>query len=583
LRGTDDKLKDGNLTGAEAIDVLDQMNQAVYASSANAATDSYACNLNGLSKLECGSSNKKQHLTPANGDPVIRSVTLAGLFAPAPWMGDDDWKLAQAGTHFYHATDFDDMAAAGLNTVVLPVPLAAWRDNKTTTKKKSKKDHHHKDDDDTVILDDLKDVLEMVRKSKLQAILQLLGDDAVDFSVPEAIQEATEFAAADRKHGDDTILAVELPSAKWIDVARLASPKTPLLVPLNLGQLPHLDTSSQSLTDDPHTFGVLDMEHTSSVADIASSTSLDDRMKMFYHESVSCMQRAPLEYAACYQNMPVLVTGLDLSIDNCALQGVVGAKFVDYGQCGRLDETTDSDWWHRHRQSFALRQLFAYEQGLGWTYPAWKLWGGGGKDNDIIDYSVLDSPAKLKSLKAVMKAGLVPSGDDWKDEALLDEACLNPPEPDFTLGDATLAPVPAPPPDCSPGWWNASIQDCTYWVPPPTDSPVACPVCEECPDTNAAAANTTTTTTTAVKTAFAAPIDPEMQLLRTNAIVGPSSRNRDTEGGTFASSHLVAAFAAGAAVALLLGSVLVWRPSSQRRRRAGYEPIPNNSSSNSNE
>ena len=433
---------------------------------------------------------------------MIRSVTLAGLFAPAPWM--DDWELSEAGTHFYHPSDFDDMAEAGLNTVILPVPLSAWRDDdkkKKTSKKdhrkdekKSKKDHHK--DDDTLILDDLKDVLKMVRASKLQAILQLLGDDAVDFSVPDAIQEATEYAA-DQKHHDDTILAVELPSAKWIDVARMASTKTPLLVPLNLGQLPHLD-SSKSLTDDPHTFGVLTMEHTSSVADIASSTSLDDRMKLFYHESVSCMQRAPLEYAACYHNLPVLVTGLDLSIDNCALQGVVGVdgatKFVDYGQCGRLDETTDSDWWHRHRQSFAARQLFAYEQGLGWTYPAWKLWGGGKKDD--IDYSVLDSPTKLKSLKAVMKAGLVPSGKDWKHEALLDEACLNPPEPDFTLGDATLAPVPAPPPDCSPGWWNATIQDCTYWVPPPTDSPVACPVCEECPDTNAVANTTSATTTT---------------------------------------------------------------------------------------
>ena len=81
------------------------------------------------------------------------------------------------------------------------------------------------------------------------------------------------------------------------------------------------------------------------------------------------------------------------------------------------------------------------------------------------------------------------------------------------------------------------------------------------------------------KTAVKAPIDPENQLLRTNSIVGPSSRDRDTEGSRlFASSHLVAAFVAGAVVALLLGWVVVWRPSSQRRR-AGYDPIPNNSSS----
>jgi len=56
-------------------------------------------------------------------------------------------------------------------------------------------------------------------------------------------------------------------------------------------------------------------------------------------------------------------------------------------------------------------------------------------------------------------------------------ACLNPPEDDFAMGDATFAPTPAPPPDCGNGWWNFDAEKCDYWIPP-TPAPTApCPVC----------------------------------------------------------------------------------------------------------
>ena len=96
------------------------------------------------------------------------------------------------------------------------------------------------------------------------------------------------------------------------------------------------------------------------------------------------------------------------------------------------------------------------------------------------------TPAQLHSFKAVNAAGLFPDlhtyvvgSNDLGDDI---PACLNPPLDDFILGDETLSPVPAPPPDCGNGWWNYTIQDCSYWVPPPPPPP--CPVCEVCDGEN---------------------------------------------------------------------------------------------------
>ena len=49
----------------------------------------------------------------------------------------------------------------------------------------------------------------------------------------------------------------------------------------------------------------------------------------------------------------------------------------------------------------------------------------------------------------------------------LGAACLNGPQADFVLGDATYAPTPGPPPDCGNGWWNFTTSQCDYWIPPP--------------------------------------------------------------------------------------------------------------------
>mmetsp|Transcript_21192 Transcript_21192/g.27184 ORF Transcript_21192/g.27184 Transcript_21192/m.27184 type:complete len:225 (-) Transcript_21192:196-870(-) len=181
-------------------------------------------------------------------------------------------------------------------------------------------------------------------------------------------------------------------------------------------------------------------------------------MKMFYHESITCIDRSPIEWLQCYRDMPVYVTsGFNLAIDDCINKD--GEDFKDYGQCDRFDETVGSGWWERHRQSLASRQLFAYSKGLGWTFSAWKLYGDDKK-------GVIDSPAKLLSLRDVAAADLLPPLSSTSDASDLSAACLNGPQPDFVMGDATYAPTPAPH-DCGNGWWNATTEQCDYWVPPP--------------------------------------------------------------------------------------------------------------------
>lgn len=145
----------------------------------------------------------------------------------------------------------------------------------------------------------------------------------------------------------------------------------------------------------------------------------------------------------------MVATGFDLAIDDCIFQNITSnVHFVDYGQCGRLEETLDSPWWKRHRQSFASRQLFSYEQGLGWSFAAWKVLGSDEAPG------VIDSFAKLLSFKDVTAAGLMPS---LVDEPFPIEACLNPPKADFVMGDRTYAPTAAPV-DCGNGWWNETTK-----------------------------------------------------------------------------------------------------------------------------
>jgi len=163
--------------------------------------------------------------------------------------------------------------------------------------------------------------------------------------------------------------------------------------------------------------------------------------------------------------------------------------------------------------SFASRQVYAAERGLGWSFASWKV--GTTNNNNNNDHKdedgdrVIEQPVQLLAFQQVVQAGLFPdllsngttattpgttttttttTGTNTKVISVVaPDACLNPPDNDFALGDATLAPTPGPIPDCGKGWWNATTTKCDYWIPPvtlaPTLSPTQpCPDCQKCPE-----------------------------------------------------------------------------------------------------
>lgn len=418
-----DNFLDGNITAAATVDLLDFFLKNVYRSTPHVDEDPYACDAGGLAKLLCD----RQNPSLLDGGSPVRAATLAGVFVPAPWAtGGKEFPLDEALAS-YSKDDFEEMKKLGLNTVQIPVPLLAF------------------DGDDRSVKKGLTGLMSLVEDAELRAILVLVGADD-----EEAVGAAATYAS-----GSDTVVAMTLPSMdpSVLAVARASAAELPLLLPANKSDLLTLQVK------DKNTFASLDMTHNVDIEDVASSNSVDDRMKQFYHEAIACATRSPIEYALCYRDVPVLIsTGFDLSIDDCVSEDSDG--FKDYGQCGRFEETIGSEWWENHRRSFAERQVFAYERGLGWSFATWKLLH---TEDDKDSVGIIDSPAKLLSLRDVAAAGLMPSLGEESPAPL---GCLNPPVADFILGDDTLPPTPAPQPDCGNGWWNVSIQNCTYWVPP---------------------------------------------------------------------------------------------------------------------
>jgi len=439
--------KAGNFSSKDTVKMLDLLVKSVYYSTPNKDADPYACEFNGLAKLSCDSIG-----SPRSDDVPIRSVTLSGLFVPALWATDGHQLSLEEAEEWYTLKDFEAMKAVGLNTVQIPVPTATFTP---------------KDKYGARVKDILQSILNHVDEADLQAILALVGTADEN----DAVVAGARYASSQK-----SVLGLTLPSETTLDPKtliaeiRVESPTLPIFVPVSEGDLIRLKNKAEFGS---HVYGSLKVSHSKTIADIASSTSVEDRSKMFYHEATSCVKRSPIEFSSCMLKLPVfLSSGFDLSIDNCILQNNAD-NFVDYGQCNRFFETIDSKWWKRHRQSLAARQLYAYEQGLGWSFSAWKLYNN-------VEPGVIDSPEKLLSLRDVVAAGLFPDLTDYDDYKL---ACLNPPVSDFILGDATLAPTMGPPPDCGNGWWNYSTSKCDYWIPPPpTASPTpclteACPVC----------------------------------------------------------------------------------------------------------
>ncbi|KAL3769826.1 hypothetical protein ACHAWO_011316 [Cyclotella atomus] len=450
----------GNITSSQTVDIIDSYVSAVYASSGDVSAIPYGCDVNGLATLHGCNTNAGDLTKQFMQDDVVRAVTLAGAFVPAKWAtGGKVLSDMEDVKQMYSAQDFEEMVALGVNTVQIPVPTDMFSNGGEA-------------------VETLNHLMNHVNKVELKVILLLVDDDNVsnkEVSEKEVTKQITA-AASYANSNQPTVIALQIPSPlpSIIGIVRSISPTLPIILPLNKGQI-----NALSIPPDEYLYASLDASSTSSVSDVASSDSVSDRMKMFYHESLVCIDRSPIEYMACYKDMPVYVSsGFDLAIDDCV--NVNDGDFKDYGQCDRFDETVGSDWWERHRKSLVERKLYTYSLGVGFSFSGWKLYG-----DDNSDSGVIDSPAKLSCLRDVAAAGLLsslkPTGNDSKSVAA---SCLNGPKADFVLGDATLAPTPGPH-DCGYGWWNATTLKCDYWIPPPptpfpTEKPtMPCPSCEE--------------------------------------------------------------------------------------------------------
>lgn len=437
----------GNITASQAVEVVDQYVNAVYKSSAEeASSNPFGCDVGGLATLENCSSSTSTPSSLRKDKDVVKAVTLSGAFIPSFATGGETLTMDEV-KEFYTGKDFEEMVKLGVNTIQIPVPCDAF---------------YASAGDMAVTITQL---LDEASKAGLSAILVLVEPDESTDKVTSEIADEHIKAAASFAKSAPSVIALQLPSPtpSLLSSVRSVATKLPVLAPVKKG-----DIGMISFPLDKHLFAALDTSATSSVADVASSDSVGDRMKMFYHESITCIDRSPIEWLACYQDMPVYVTsGFDLAIDDCINQN--DEDFKDYGQCDRFDETSDSGWWKHHRQSLAGRQMFTYSKGLGWSFSGWKLYGDDGT-GDI-------TPAKLMCLRDVAAAGLLPPMEDTNE---LGTFCLNGPANDFAMGDETFAPTSAPI-DCGYGWWNETIGNCSYWIPPPptpAPTPTPCPSCK---------------------------------------------------------------------------------------------------------
>lgn len=448
----------GNISASATVNIVDAFVSAVYRSGSGRDDDPFGCDANGLATLGNCAARAADDARPrslrADG-AVVRAVALPGAFVPATWATGGRVLSTDEVGEFYSSDDFREMADLGVNTVQIPVPCGAFS----------------AEDD---VVDTLWKLLERADEAGLSAILALEMPEGTHLHLKRATGFATDAS---------NVIAIQLPSAdpNLLRAVRAVNGVVNVLVPTTKGEL-----QSLSFPPDKHLFAALDVGASTSVADVASSDSEGDRMKMFYRkfprvlpeplfvasslltamtysvldESIACIDRSPIEWLDCFKDMPVYVTsGFDLAIDDCIYQDT--RDFKDYGQCDRFDETIASGWWKRHRLSLASRQMFAYSKGLGFAFSAWKLYG---EDDDAV--GVIDTPAKLLSLRDVAAAGLLPPLSSASDASTTGAACLNGPEPYFAMGDATLAPTPALH-DCGNGWWNATTEQCDYWVPPP--------------------------------------------------------------------------------------------------------------------
>lgn len=149
------------------------------------------------------------------------------------------------------------MASLGVNAVQIPVPCDAFAS-------------------DGEVVETVTRLLSSASDAGLSAVIVLLppanGGDVTD----EHVKAAAAYASR-----ASSVVALQLPSASasLLSDVRSQDEKLAVLVPAGKGDIGRI-----SLPPDANVFVAFDAGATSAVADVASSNSVDDRMKMFYRE-----------------------------------------------------------------------------------------------------------------------------------------------------------------------------------------------------------------------------------------------------------------------------------------------------------
>jgi hypothetical protein len=290
--------------------------------------DPGACDFEALSALTCGNElpwKKAPWVNKLNGQP-IRAVNLGGLFVLQRWMltGMFDWDgtgitdqlsfsqhcgdfgicetLTDHWNNWYQPFDFEQMAAAGLNSVRIPVgfwyfeelsglaPLAPTPYIKPSV---SIRDASHP----------ITRIIALAKASGLQVILVqdavtldslpfITVDDVAAITTKTAVAIATYIGALKDNFDLGNVILLEIGTAPDLDdtVAvktsisgiRATFPNLPVMF------LEHSSVASSILSTDSNVFIDTNVYHGTSVPDIASDTAAADREKMFAHEKIAC-------------------------------------------------------------------------------------------------------------------------------------------------------------------------------------------------------------------------------------------------------------------------------------------------------
>eukprot|EP01123_Difflugia_compressa_P007679 TRINITY_DN20_c0_g1_i6.p1 TRINITY_DN20_c0_g1~~TRINITY_DN20_c0_g1_i6.p1 ORF type:complete len:645 (+),score=143.98 TRINITY_DN20_c0_g1_i6:1355-3289(+) len=424
------------------------------------------CDFVTMTKLYCGEDRElpwqKTPWVQRIGNQPFRGVNTGGVFVLEPWITPNftDWSLTLPDqytyswqnpqgspgyqslvnhwTTWYTAQDFQQIAAAGLNSIRLPVgwwyfaPAANVQYSPYTIPTQLITDLTHP----------ITTFIKMAHDNNLVVILDLHGapssQNGLDnsgvrsndpkperwgfqwFYDPEAQQNTTLVLVAMAKYieflsanGIDNVIALELLNEPWVFgdmsiirdfyVRSIIAIRQVSDIPIIIHDAFRHEEWDWLLTNFPFKNIYMDTHiyHAFNADDIASSTPVCDHNKMIVAQNIACGYGSMLRFKTCL-GLPTFVGEWSLAIDDCIAIIRGAGKSVqtkDFGQCKNLQARVGDPWWIQAYRNFAYKQMSMSERELGWFFWTWKT--GPGTESD--------PSTPYWSYSSAMKAGILPT------------------------------------------------------------------------------------------------------------------------------------------------------------------------------